>query len=271
MQIHLDKALVVFDLETTGLDIIKDRIIQLSYIKVKPDGTEERNNHLFNPEKPIGQFISQLTGISDEMVAHAPTFKEVAPTLAREFENCDFAGFNSNYFDIPMLVEEFYRAGISLDLANSRFIDAQTIFHKMEPRNLAAAYKFYCGREMTDDFAAHRADQDTEATYRVLQGQLQMYNEANPENKHLPNTIAGLAEFCKTNNNVDLAGRIVWKISKDEKGNEHKEEVFNFGKHKGKSVVEVLKKEPSFYTWMMESDFPHNTKEIVTRIKLKMK
>ena len=175
MKLNLTKPLVIFDLETTGLDISKDRIIQISYIKVMPDGTEKRGNHLVNPERSLPQLVVELTSITDEMLADKPTFKQIAATLAHEFEGCDFAGFNSNRFDVPMLAEEFLRAGQNYDFSRCRLIDAQTIFHKMERRNLAAAYKFYCGRKMEDDFQAHLADQDTEATYRVLQGELDMY------------------------------------------------------------------------------------------------
>ncbi len=175
MKLNLKKPLVVFDLETTGLDLVKDRIIQLSYIKVMPDGSEIRKNHLVNPEQHIPPMITQLTGISDEDVKDAPTFKQLAKTLSDAFTGCDFAGFNSNHFDVPLLAEEFLRAGVDFDFSKCRLIDAQTIFHKMERRNLAAAYKFYCGRKMEDDFNAHRADEDTEATYRVLMGELDHY------------------------------------------------------------------------------------------------
>ena len=172
MKLNLTKPLVVFDLETTGLDIVKDRIIQISYIKVYPDGKEERGNYLINPECPILPIITQLTGISDDDVKEKPTFKQLAKQLSEKFSGCDFAGFNSNHFDIPLLAEEFLRAGVDFDFAKCRKIDAQTIFRKMERRNLASAYKFYCGRKMEEDFTAHRADEDTEATYRVLMAEL---------------------------------------------------------------------------------------------------
>ena len=174
MKLNLTKPLIVFDLETTGLDLVADRIIQISYIKVYVDGKEERENFFINPGKPIPALVTELTGISDEDVADAPTFKQKVKELADKFAGCDFAGFNSNRFDVPMLAEEFLRAGIDFDFSKCRLIDAQNIYHKMERRNLAAAYKFYCGRKMEEDFVAHRADQDTEATWRVLQGEVAM-------------------------------------------------------------------------------------------------
>ena len=213
MKLNLTKPLIVFDLETTGLDLVKDRIIQISYIKVYPDGKEERSNQFVNPERSIPQEVVDITGITDADVANAPTFKMLATDLANKFQGCDFAGFNSNHFDVPMLAEEFLRAGIDFDFSKCNLIDVQTIFHKMERRNLAAAYKFYCGRKMEDDFVAHKADQDTEATYRVLQGELDMYapgKQEEPE-RQLNNDMNELAEFSKLNNNVDFAGRIIWK------------------------------------------------------------
>ena len=226
MKLNLQKPLVVFDLETTGLDLVKDRIIQISYIKVWPDGREERANHIVNPECHILPLITQLTGISDDDVKDKPTFRQLASQLAQTFTGCDFAGFNSNHFDVPLLAEEFLRAGIDFDFSRCRLIDAQTIFHKMERRNLAAAYKFYCGRKMEDDFEAHRADQDTEATYRVLMGELDKYAPGANEDaeKVLENDMDKLAEFSKQNDNVDFAGRIVWQ-----EVNGVRTEVFNFG------------------------------------------
>jgi DNA polymerase-3 subunit epsilon len=279
VKLNLVKPLVIFDLETTGLDLVKDRIIQISYIKVNPDGSEERGNELVNPEKPIEPIITQLTGISNEDVKNKPTFKQLGAILADKFTGCDFAGFNSNHFDIPLLAEEFLRAGIDFDFSRSKMIDAQTIFHKMERRNLAAAYKFYCGRKMEEDFEAHRADQDTEATYRVLMGELDKYapgvNE-DPE-KVLENDMQKLAEFSRTNNNVDFAGRIVWGEVKDrngnpvldEEGNPKLTEVFNFGKHKGIPVADVLHIDPGYYSWILAGDFTYNTKQVLTRIRLR--
>lgn len=284
MKLNLNKPLVVFDLETTGLDIVKDRIIQLSFIKVFPDGKEERGNYMINPECAILPIITQLTGISDEDVKDKPTFKQLAKTLEEKFIGCDFAGFNSNYFDIPLLAEEFLRAGIDFDFSKCRLIDACTIFKKMERRNLASAYKFYCGHKMEEDFEAHRADQDTEATYRVLMGELDHYTEEkqrelgeDPEGRVLQNDMDCLAQFSKANNNVDFAGRIVWGEAKDAKGNTITDkdgnpvmvEYFNFGKHKGKPVAEVLRTDIGYYAWIMGGEFTYNTKQVLTRIRLR--
>ncbi len=279
VKLNLIKPLVIFDLETTGLDLVKDRIIQISYIKVYPDGREERGNELVNPEKPIEPIITQLTGISNEDVKDKPTFKQLGAVLAEKFTGCDFAGFNSNHFDIPLLAEEFLRAGIDFDFSKSKMIDAQTIFHKMERRNLAAAYKFYCGRKMEEDFEAHRADQDTEATYRVLMGELDKYAPGANEDpdKVLENDMTKLAEFSRVNNNVDFAGRIVWGEVKDRNGNPVLDtdgnpkltEVFNFGKHKGIPVADVLHIDPGYYSWILAGDFTYNTKQVLTRIRLR--
>ena len=279
MKLNLQKPLVIFDLETTGLDMVNDRVIQLSYIKVYPDGKEVRGDMLINPEKHIPEVVVQLTGISDADVEGKPTFKQVAAKLNEEFSGCDFAGFNSNFFDIPMLAEEFLRAGIDFDFSKCRLIDACTIFKKMERRNLAAAYKFYCGRAMEEDFEAHRADQDTEATYRVLMGQLDMYNsnvQEDPE-RCLANDMDALAEFSKQNDNVDFAGRRVWADKKDAKGNTVldakgnpvKVEVFNFGKHKGEEVASVLRYDTGYFSWILGGDFTNNTKQVLTRIRLR--
>ncbi|WP_278856280.1 3'-5' exonuclease [Leyella stercorea] len=279
MKLNLTRPLIVFDLETTGLDFIRDRIIQISYIKVSPDGTEERENLFVNPEKPIPHEVVELTGITNDDVKDAPTFKVLAPQLSEKFKGCDFAGYNSNHFDIPMLAEEFLRAGIDFDFSKVRLIDAQTIFHKMERRNLAAAYKFYCGRKMEEDFTAHRADEDTEATYRVLMGELDKYAPGVQEepDRVLENDMDCLAEFSKQNDNVDFAGRIVWKplVGADGKpvldadGKEQKVEVFNFGKYKGRPVADVLRTDIGYYSWMMGGDFTFNTKQVLTRIRLR--
>lgn len=279
MKLNLSRPLIVFDLETTGLDLVRDRIIQMSYIKVIPNGEELRHNFFVNPGKPIPHEVTELTGISDNDVKDAPSFKQLAPELYETMKDCDFAGFNSNHFDIPMLAEEFLRAGIDFDFSKCRLIDAQTIFHKMERRNLAAAYKFFCGRKMEEDFTAHRADEDTEATYRVLMAELDRYsaNQQDDPERILQNDMDFLAEFSKQNDNVDFAGRIVWKPLLgpdkkpllDDKGNERRFEAFNFGKYKGRAVEEVLRIDPGYYSWMMAGDFTFNTKQVLTRIRLR--
>ena len=278
MKLNLKKPLIVFDLETTGLDMVKDRIIQISYIKVFPDGKEVRGNRFVNPGMPIPPEVVELTHISNEDVMDKPTFKEQAKEIAEEFKGCDFAGFNSNRFDIPMLAEEFERADIDFDFSKCRLIDVQSIYHTMERRNLAAAYKFYCGHKMEEDFTAHRADEDTEATYRVLQGQLDMYAPGvqEEEDRVIENDMDSLASFSKMNDNVDFAGRIIWKdrigrdgqpiMDKDGKPMRHT--VFNFGKYKGQDVLDVLQRDPSYYDWMQRSDFTYNTKRVLTRIHI---
>ena len=279
MKLNLQKPLVIFDLETTGLDLVKDRVIQISYIKVFPDGREERGNHLINPEKMIPQLVEDLTGIKNEDVKDKPTFKQMAQQLYQIFSGSDIAGYNSNHFDVPLLAEEFLRAGVDFDFSKCRLIDVQTIYHKMERRNLAAAYKFYCGRKMEDDFTAHRADEDTEATYRVLQGQLDMYTAENQEDPErvLQNDMQYLADFSKSNNNVDFAGRIIWgeltartgKPVLDKEGKPVITEVFNFGKYKGQAVAQVLRFDPGYYSWILAGDFTYNTKQVLTRIRLR--
>lgn len=271
MKLNLTRPIVFFDLETTGLNITKDRIIQISYIKVMPDGTELRREQMLNPLQPIPEVVVELTGITNDMVASKPSFADVAEELVTEFTGCDFAGYNSNRFDFPLLVEEFYRAKVNFDYRSARLIDVQNIFHKMERRNLAAAYKLYCGRNMEDDFRAHRADEDTEATYRVLQGQLDYYSAANQEDaaRQLQNDVDALSAFSKMGDNVDLAGTIVWKEVKDAAGNVQLTEVFNIGKHRGKPVSEVLKHDPSYYTWVMSADFTNDTRQVLTELYYK--
>ena len=282
MRLNLTKPLVVFDLEATGLDLVNDRIIQISYVKVSPgdkEGEEERKSIFVNPGKPIPAFVQQLTGITDDMVKDAPTFKQLAKQLADSFIGCDFAGFNSDRFDVPMLAEEFLRAGIDFDFSKCRLIDAQNIFHKREPRNLAAAYRFYTGHKMEDDFRAHRADQDAEATYRVLMGELDKYDPTTVEepSQALPNDMNVMAEESRMNNNVELAGRIVWEDVKGKSGEARtgkdgkplRHEVFNFGKYKGHVVTDVLHRDPGYYSWMLNADFTLNTKQVLTRIRLR--
>lgn len=276
----LTRPLIVFDLETTGLDIAKDRIIQISYIKVATDGTETSRNIFVNPKMSIPPVVQQLTSITDEMVAGAPAFKELAQELNSEFAGCDFAGFNSNKFDIPMLAEEFLRAGIDFDFSDVRLVDASVIFRKMERRNLAAAYKFYCGRNMEDDFQAHLADEDTKATWLVLQGQLDMYapGKQEEEDRQLDSDIDAIAQFCMSETrNVDFAGRVVWAPVRgadgqplvNEDGTERMQEVFSFGKYKDIPVVDVLRRDPGYFSWILGSDFPLNTKQVLMRIRLR--
>lgn len=252
MELNLKNPLIFFDLETTGTDTIHDRIVEISYLKVYPNGKEEVKTKRINPEMPIPPPASAIHGISDDDVKDCPTFKQIAKSLAVQMEGCDLAGFNSSRFDIPLLAEEFLRAGVDIDFSKRKMIDVQIIFHKKEQRTLEAAYRFYCDKDLTD---AHSAEADTLATYEVLKAQLDKYSD-------LENDIEKLAsEFSFFNDNVDLAGRII--------KNENGIEVFNFGKHKGKSVAEVLKQEPSFYAWMMDADFPLNTKQVLTKIKLR--
>ena len=251
MQLNLKNPLVFFDLETTGIDIVKDRIIEISYVKVFPNGKEESKTMRINPGMPIPPASTAIHGITDDDVKDCPLFKNVAKQLAAQIEGCDLAGYNSNRFDIPLLAEEFLRAGVDIDLTRRKFIDVQTIFYKMEQRTLAAAYKFYCQKSLEN---AHTAAADTMATYEVLKAQLDRYPE-------LKNDVTFLSEFSSFTNNVDFAGRMVY--------NEKNQEVFNFGKYKGRLVEVFLKQEPAYYSWMMNGDFPLNTKQKLTEIKLR--
>ena len=241
------------DLETTGVNRTSGRLVETPYLKVFPNGNEVSRTMRINPEMHIPEQASEVHGIYDDDVKDCPTFKQVAKDVANDFEGADIAGFNSNRFDVPLLAEEFLRAGVDLDMTRRKFIDVQVIFHKMEQRTLSAAMKFYCGKELE---GAHSADADTRATYEVLQAQLDRYDE-------LQNDIAWLSEFSSHTRNVDFAGRIVY----DDKG----VEVFNFGKYKGIPVVEVLRRDPGYYSWMMQGDFSLNTKQVLTRIKLSTK
>lgn len=241
---------MVFDLETTGMSVNQDRIVEFSYIKVMPDGTENIKTLRFNPGIPIPHEVSLIHGIYDEDVKDAPLFKQKAKELAEEFKGCDFAGFNSNKFDFPLLVEEFLRAGVEFDVENRKFVDAQRIFHMMEQRTLTAAYKFYCNKELVN---AHSAEADTIATLEVLKAQIERY-------ENLENDVDFLHNFTKQDKNVDLAGRMVY--------NNDGVPVFNFGKHKGKPVHEVFKTDFGYYDWMMNGDFAEDTKRRLTQIKL---
>jgi DNA polymerase-3 subunit epsilon len=250
MRLNLKNPIIFFDLETTGINIASDRIVEISYLKVDLNGNESSKTLRINPGIPIPEKVIAIHGISNEDVKDAPTFNEVAKSLARDFEGCDLGGYNSVKFDIPLLAEEFLRAGVDIDLKRRKFVDVQVIFMKMEPRTLAAAYKFFLSKELSN---AHSAEADTRATYEVLQAQLDRYT-------NLENDIGKLAEFSAHTRNVDFAGRIVY--------NEEDEEVFNFGKYKGKTVREVLEKDPGYYGWMMNGDFPLYTKKVLTSIKL---
>ena len=257
MKLKLKRPIAFFDLETTGVNVTKDRIIQIYILKIHPDGEEEGLGYLINPEQPISKEVTQLTGISNEDVKDAPTFRDVAQEIYDFIKDCDLAGFNSNRFDIPLLTEEFLRAGINFDPADRNMVDVQVIFHKMEKRDLSAAYKFYVGKELTD---AHSAEADTRATYEILKKQLEKYAD------QLENDIEKLSQFSTYDNvgrKADLAGYIVY--------NENGEPVINFGKFKGQRVVDVFEKEPGYFDWIMRSDFPLYTKKVFEAIRLSMK
>ena len=251
MKLNLKKPIIFFDLETTGTDISKDRIVEICYIKIFSDGREVEYTKRINPGMHIPEVASAVHGIYDDDVKDSPLFKDVAKEIANEFAGCDVAGFNSNRFDLPLLAEEFLRAQVDIDLSRLDAIDVQVLYHKREPRTLTAAYKFYCGKELED---AHSALADTRATYEVLKAQLDHYDD-------MENDMAALSKESCFTNNVDFAGRIVY----DENGRE----VFNFGKYKGMPVDAVLDRDPGYYGWMMNGDFTLNTKQVLTRIKLR--
>ncbi len=253
MKLQLKKPIIFFDLETTGINLMSDRIVEISLIKVMPNGEEIEKTRRINPGIPIPEEASKVHGIYDEDVASCPSFKQVAKDLANIFTGCDIAGFNSNRFDVPMLDQELRRAGIKFDFSKACFIDVQTIFHKREPRNLIAAYKFYCGKDLTD---AHSANADTRATYEVLMAQYDRYGD-------LPTDMAELSEYSGFHHCVDLMGRLIY----DEQGRE----VINFGKYKGCVAADVLRKDPGYYSWILQGDFSENTKDAFTRIKLSLK
>lgn len=254
MELKLKKPIIFFDLETTGTNITSDRIVEISVIKVMPNGEEIARTRRINPTIPIPAEATAVHHISDADVAAEPTFKQVARSLAELFSGCDIAGYNSNRFDVPMLDEEFRRAGIKFDFSKVRFIDVQTIFHKKEQRTLVAAYRFYCGKELGD--LAHSADGDTRATYEVLKAQLDRYDD-------LPNDVDALSEFSSQNNNVDLIGRLIY--------NDKHQPVINFGKYRGRLAADVLRNDPGYYSWILQGDFPQNTKDAFTAIKLGLK
>ncbi len=250
-KLKLNRPIAFIDLETTGTNIAVDRIVEISILKIMPDETMRTDTFRVNPTIPIPAETSAIHGIFDKDVKDSPTFKQLASELMKLLEHCDLAGYNSNKFDIPLLVEEFLRAEVDFDIENRKFIDVQNIFHKMEQRTLSAAYKFYCHKDL---IGAHGAEADVKATYEVLIAQLEKYDS-------LEGNVAFLQKFSSASDAVDLAGRIV----RDKKGIE----VFNFGKHKGKPVAEIFKSEPSYYNWMMDGDFPLSTKRVITKLRLK--
>ena len=247
MALKLERPLVFIDLETTGINIAIDRVIEIAIVKIMPDKTKLVKHKFINPQMPIPKSSIDIHGITDEKVKDAPTFKEVANELKQFIDNADLSGYNSNRFDIPLLMEEFLRAGIELDMTNRRMLDVQTIFHMMEKRTLEAAYKFYCTKDLVD---AHSAEADASATWEILEAQLERYT-------HLGTTIDTVLQFTGEEKYVDFARRFVL---------DNEVEVFNFGKHKGRSVIEVLKAEPQYYDWMMRGDFPLHTKQKLTEI-----
>lgn len=251
MKLNLRNPLIFFDLETTGIDVALDRIVEISYLKIFPNGDEESKTMKVNPTIPIPPKVTAIHGITDEDVRDAPKFSEIAKSLTKVFEGSDFAGYNSNKFDLPLLAEEFLRAGLDVDLKKRKFIDIQVIFHKKEQRTLGAAYKFYCDKNLED---AHTAEADTRATYEVLKAQLDRYAD-------LPNDVDELSKYSSHNRNADFLGRIIY----DDEGIE----IFNFGKYKGQRVTEVLKKDQGYYAWMMNGQFPLHTKNVLTSIKLR--
>ncbi|MDX2432695.1 MAG: 3'-5' exonuclease [Bacteroides sp.] len=253
MKLNLKNPIIFFDLETTGINVALDRIVEISYLKVDLNGNESSKTLRVNPGIPIPAESTKIHGISDEDVKDAPGFNEIGKMIARDFEGCDLGGYNSVRFDIPLLAEEFLRVGIDIDLKRRKFVDVQVIFMKMEQRTLSAAYKFFLDKELTD---AHSAEADTRATYEIMQAQLDRYS-------NLENDIGMLADFSAHNRNVDFAGRIVL--------NDDDVEVFNFGKHKGKPVADILANDPGYYGWMMKGDFPLYTKKVLTSIKLNSK
>jgi DNA polymerase-3 subunit epsilon len=248
MPLLLNRPIAFIDLETTGVNLSTDRIVEVAIIKILPDGSRQVKRKLINPEMPIPQVVIDIHGISDEMVKDAPTFKQAGNELKQFIENCDFAGYNSNRFDIPMLMEEFLRAGMVMDLTTRRMVDVQHIFYTMEPRTLTAAYKYYCEKELID---AHSAEADVNATIDVLMAQIERYPK-------LGNTVDSILGMIGEEKIVDYARRFLF----DDKG----VEVFNFGKHKGRPVTDVLKAEPQYYDWMMRGDFPLHTKQKLTEI-----
>ncbi len=250
MELSLTRPLCFFDLETTGVNVAKDRVVEISILKIFPNGNKESKTWLVNPEMPIPPQTTAVHGITDEKVANEPTFKQLSKDIYSMIKGSDLAGFNSDRFDIPLLAEEMLRAEIDVDFKKHLTVDVQTIFHKMEKRNLSAAYKFYCGKDLDN---AHSAEADTNATYEVLKSQIEKYDE-------LENDVSILSAFSTRRKSVDFAGFVIV----DEDG----DAAFNFGKHKGKKVVEVLGREPGYFSWLLNADFPRYTKKVLTAIRL---
>ena len=244
MKLKLERPIVFIDLETTGINIAKDRIVEIAILKIQPDGQKEVKTKRINPEMEIPKESSDIHGISNEDIEDAPTFTQLAKALFIFLNDCDLGGFNSIHFDIPLLVEEFMRAGIRFDVNDRKHVDIQNIFHKKEQRSLVAGYKFYCEKELEN---AHSAEADIIATYEILEAQLEKYDD-------LENDVNTLHEFSKRRNNADVAGRIAF--------NEDNKEVMTFGKHKNVPIEDVFKKEPGYYGWLMNGDFPLYTKEV---------
>lgn len=266
MQVKLHKPIIFLDIEATGLSIGSDRIVEISLLKLNPDNSTESKTLRINPGIAIPEIVSKIHGIYDKDVADAQSFKEAAPALIKFIGNADLAGYNSNKYDVPLLAEEFLRAEVDFDLEGRKLVDVQNIFHFMEPRNLSAAYKFYCNKPLEN---AHSAEADVLATFEIFKAQLEKYeglelaDEKGNMYQPVVNDISKLSDFTMRAKNVDLAGRIVY--------NDKGQEVFSFGKHKDKTVVEVFTKEPSYYSWMMNGDFPLYTKKVITKIRLNMK
>ncbi len=247
MRLQLDKAICFIDLETTGINVSTDRIVELAIVKIMPDASKQIKRKLVNPEMPIPKAATEVHGITDEMVHQAPTFKQIANEVKQFIEGADLAGYNSNRFDIPMLNEEFLRAGMSVNLENRKLLDVQKVFHMMEQRTLSAAYKFYCNKNLED---AHSAEADATATWEILEAQLEKYPV-------LGNSVESVVKFTGEDHIIDFARRFIY---------ENGVEVFNFGKHKGKPVSQVLKEEPQYYDWMMKGDFALHTKQKLTEM-----
>ena len=266
IRLKLSRPIAFFDLETTGTNVVTDRIVEISIFRVMPDGSSDSMTRLVNPTIPIPAEVTAIHGIKDADVANAPTFAQLAPSLDAFLKNCDLSGYNSNKFDVPMLIEEFLRCDIQFDIKKRRLVDVQNIFHKMEPRTLKAAYKFYCGKEL---IGAHEAEADTKATYEILLAQIERYEGVTYEDRDgkistpVVNDIQALHDFSYNHRNADLVGHIGY--------NRQGKEIFQFGKHKNRTVEDVFTAEPQYYDWMMKADFPLSTKHVIQQIMLRLK